>query len=70
MENNQKSLREILNEELQRRRARRSAYSLRAFARNLRMSPSFLCEIMGGRKLPSPVMAERILTEINSNKEA
>lgn len=39
-----------LREELGLRQARRPQYSLRAFARDLEMSPSFLCEFLAGRQ--------------------
>lgn len=39
-----------LREELNRRQTRRPQYSLRAFARDLEMSPSFLCEFLAGRQ--------------------
>lgn len=39
-----------LREELSLRQARRPQYSLRAFARDLEMSPSFLCEFLAGRQ--------------------
>ncbi len=39
-----------LREELGQRQSRRPQYSLRAFARDLEMSPSFLCEFLAGRQ--------------------
>ncbi|HMN68083.1 MAG TPA: TIGR02147 family protein [Bdellovibrionales bacterium] len=39
-----------LREELQMRKRRRASYSLRAFARDLSMSPSSLCEFLAGRQ--------------------
>ncbi len=39
-----------LREELQLRQSRRPQYSMRAFARDLEMSPSFLCEFLAGRQ--------------------
>lgn len=39
-----------LREELGLRQSRRPQYSLRAFARDLEMSPSFLCEFLAGRQ--------------------
>ncbi len=39
-----------LREELQIRQSRRPQYSMRAFARDLEMSPSFLCEFLAGRQ--------------------
>ncbi|MGE0529025.1 MAG: TIGR02147 family protein, partial [Bdellovibrionales bacterium] len=42
--------RQYLREELHLRKRRRPHYSLRAFARDLEMSPSFLCEFLAGRQ--------------------
>jgi uncharacterized protein (TIGR02147 family) len=42
--------RDYLREELSLRQARRPNYSLRAFARDLNMSPSSLCEFLTGRQ--------------------
>lgn len=39
-----------LREELHLRQSRRPQYSMRAFARDLEMSPSFLCEFLAGRQ--------------------
>jgi len=39
-----------LREELELRKRRRPHYSMRAFARDLEMSPSFLCEFLAGRQ--------------------
>ena len=44
------ALRNSIKETLARRKAKNPAYSLRAFARFLEMSPSFLSEISSGRK--------------------
>jgi transcriptional regulator with XRE-family HTH domain len=41
--------------------------SLRAFARNVEMSPSFLCEIEAGRSYPSDDLLERIASELGVN---
>lgn len=53
-----KDPRMYLREELQIRKKRRPHYSLRAFARDLEMSPSSLCEFLSGRQGMS---RERIL---------
>ncbi len=45
-----KDPRAYLREELQIRKKRRPHYSLRAFARDLEMSPSSLCEFLSGRQ--------------------
>lgn len=63
MENNH-NLREILSLELQRRAAKNKAYSLRAFAKQLGISPSYLCEILQERKNPTRQMTEKILEKL------
>jgi uncharacterized protein (TIGR02147 family) len=42
--------RAYVREELELRQKRRPAYSMRAFARDLEVSPSFLCEFLAGRQ--------------------
>lgn len=58
------SYREILNYELTRRQAKNAKYSLRAFARDITVSPSTLCEVMSGRCGLSVRTAKRIVKSI------
>lgn len=52
--------RELLRRELDRRLESNPRYSLRAFARSLRMSPGELSEVMNGKRPLSPRSAQRI----------
>lgn len=52
------ALRTALKEVLAQRKEKNPAYSLRAFARQLSVSPSFLCEVQSGRKGLSRQRAE------------
>jgi transcriptional regulator with XRE-family HTH domain len=52
--------RELLRRELDRRLESNPRYSLRAFARALRMSPGELSEVMNGKRPLSPRSAQRI----------
>lgn len=55
------NLRQLLREELEKRRKRNPRYSLRAFSRDLRTSHSALSELLSGkRKLTAPAL-ERIM---------
>lgn len=53
-------LRALLAQELARRQSRNLRYSLRAFARDLQLSPSFLCQILSSKRGFSSKSAERI----------
>ncbi|MGZ3745393.1 MAG: TIGR02147 family protein [Pseudobdellovibrionaceae bacterium] len=52
--------RSILNEFLQERRAANASYSLRSYARDLKVSPSTLSEVLNGKKGLSPRLANII----------
>lgn len=54
-----------LREELQLRQSRRPQYSMRAFARDLEMSPSFLCEFLAGRQGLSKERVQWIAKKLN-----
>lgn len=56
-----KTYREILLEEFKERRRRNENYSQRAFARDLALSPSKLCQIMKGKSGISPARAETLV---------
>lgn len=62
-------LRLFLAEELASRKQRNPAYSLRAFARRLQMSPSFLSEVLKGKKAVSPSRAEALRMMLTSPEE-
>lgn len=57
--------RNYLREELHLRQSRRPQYSMRAFARDLEISPSFLCEFLAGRQGLSKERAVWITQKIN-----
>jgi uncharacterized protein (TIGR02147 family) len=61
------SISELLGHEYSRRRQRNSSYSMRAFARDLRLSPSRLSEVMSGKHGLSEssldAIAERLTTK-------
>ena len=57
--------RNYLSEELHLRQRRRPQYSMRAFARDLEISPSFLCEFLAGRQGLSKERAAWITQKIN-----
>jgi uncharacterized protein (TIGR02147 family) len=61
--------RDILKEELQSRMARNAAYSLRAFARDLELSPASLSLVMNGKQGLSRIAAERIVDRIGFHFE-
>lgn len=64
-----KDARAFLREELQIRKKRRPHYSLRAFARDLEMSPSSLCEFLAGRQGMSRERIIWISKKINLSDE-
>lgn len=59
----------FLEQELARRSERNSQYSLRSFAKSLGLVPSALSEILAGKRLPSPKMAQKILGKLNTSPE-
>jgi uncharacterized protein (TIGR02147 family) len=58
------SLSELLNSEFFKRKHRNDSYSLRAFARDLALSPSSLSEILRGRKNVNEKTAETIAEKL------
>ncbi len=64
-----KSYRLLLQNELQNRTAKNSYYSLRAFARDLDVSPSRLSEALNGVKGISAPLAEKICKKLNLDKK-
>jgi len=60
---------DILNAELEERLAKNNSYSLRAFARDLHISPSRLSEILNRKKGLSEKAAEDIADLLNLNKK-
>ncbi len=63
------SYREKLIQEFEARRARNYRYSLRSFARDIRMQPSQLSEIFSGKKGLSRAIAERISGTLNLSED-
>lgn len=55
----------ILTSEFERRRIRNNRYSLRAYARDLEMSPSRLSEFLAAKANPRPSTALRILEKLS-----
>lgn len=60
--------RAYVKEELEARQRRRPQYSMRAFARDLEISPSFLCEFLAGRQGLSRARALWIADKIHLNE--
>lgn len=63
------SLSEVLNQEFSLRKDRNAAYSLRAFARDLELSPSRLSEVMKGKQGLSEANAEAVARKITRRPE-
>src|SRR5690606_36043223 len=61
--------RSFLAAEFDRRQARNPAYSLRAFARDLKIAPSTLSEIFNRQHGLSPVRAARVAAEMGMSKD-
>lgn len=58
-----------VRQELEQRQKRRTQYSLRAFARDLEISPSFLCEFLAGRQGVSKARVAWIASKIGLSDE-
>lgn len=63
------SFRSLLQDRLEARKQRNPAYSLRAFARNIGMSPSRLSEVMNAGQHMSVRSAERIGPKLFANEQ-
>lgn len=61
--------RQCLKRELLRRKAHNPRYSMRAFAQNLDLSPSTLCRVLAGTRLPSRDTALRITKRLKLSQE-
>jgi len=59
----------ILANELGRRRTHNQNYSLRAFARDLEIDPSYLSKLIQGKRIASEPMYQKIITKISAIKE-
>jgi len=59
----------VLKAELERRRSRNASYSLRAFARDLELSPSRLSRVLNGKEALSRPRAERIGGKLGFQKD-
>jgi uncharacterized protein (TIGR02147 family) len=55
----------VLKKELENKKLRNSAYSLRSFARNLSVSPAQLSQIMSGKRVLTAKLAEKILSKLH-----
>jgi transcriptional regulator with XRE-family HTH domain len=56
--------RDYLAQELLRRKERNPSYSLRSFARDLRLSPSCVSEILNNKRSPSPKNVRKIAEKL------
>lgn len=59
---------ELINKVLEKRRLRNPQYSLRAFARDLKVSPSRVSNIVSGKALPGKIVRDRLASSLNLNK--
>lgn len=57
-------LKSLLEQEFTTRKIKNTRYSLRSFARNLKIDPTSLLRIMNGERVPSPETARKILENI------
>ena len=57
-------IRQLLANTLAQRKARNPGYSLRAFARSLEISPSFLSEILNGKKTLGETNEDRLMRKL------
>jgi uncharacterized protein (TIGR02147 family) len=55
----------LIENELSRMKLRNSAYSLRAFAKRLRVNPSALSEILSGKRLPTLRFGQQVVASLN-----
>ena len=67
--NNQTSCRVILQQTLFSKQQKNRRYSLRAFARDLKISPSFLSEVLNGKYGISKQLAGQIADRLGFNNE-
>lgn len=63
-------MRQLLNDELQRRCRTNARYSLRAFARRLQVEPAALSKILRGTRRVTPRMREHLLANLGLKREA
>ncbi len=56
----------LLDDEFNRRKARNTRYSRRAFARDLKLDPSHLSKILAGKRLPSDRVLRRIIPQMGN----
>ena len=66
----QAAVQKVLNEALVQARMRNPAYSLRAFAKKLALSPAAISEILNGKRKVSKKMAARIAAKLALDPEA
>jgi hypothetical protein len=64
-----KTLSKYLFEELERRRSRRPAYSLRAFAMHLAISPASLSRILAGKQAVSDKLRPRLIKKLSLSQQ-
>lgn len=67
IQDGQVALQQVLSDTLTQARIRNPAYSLRSFARLLRISPAALSEILNGKRRVSKKLAVRLLDRVNPN---
>ena len=56
-----RTYRDVLRAKLAQRCERNASYSLRAFARDLTLSPSYLSEVLNGKSFLSPAICDRVV---------
>lgn len=61
----EQDIRNILKEELDRRKSHNSSYSLRAFARNLQISPSQLSQIVSGKRQITAQFIKKVANKLS-----
>ena len=61
---------QLLRDELQKRRSRNPYYSLRAFARDMDVSPSRLSEVMNGKDVPTLETGRKMIDALGLPEES
>lgn len=60
-------IRELLKEELAKKCLKNPTYSLRAFAKYLEISPSYLSALLNGKRKLAPALRKEVLNKLNLN---
>lgn len=62
-------LSDFLNEALKKKQSQNPSYSLRSFARDIRLDPSSLSKIINGKRIPDMTTVRSILTDLGESLE-